>query len=214
MQSNSSLWFHGTTPNYIQFQRFEYIKNLGWKLIIIPLDYHLDFPWHCFVPLALLLIALVFVNTKILCAIGVLSHDFFFIFLKGLSMVWSLGCNLLNGLLPVVQVFFSSPKNAKWSSDFSQTTPLTFKFFFTLLFHLCLREDCFGGCGNWSPMLSFCFSYNWRLVDMISICVGVVVGCGARLMLPTDGLMVLDLACTWHLSYKFEMDIEVCIGSA
>jgi hypothetical protein len=106
-----------------------------------------------------------------------------------------LGCNLLNGLLPVVQVFFSSPKNAKWSSDFSQTTPLTFKFFFTLLF-------------------SFCFSYNWRLVDMISICVGVVVGCGARLMLPTDGLMVLDLACTWHLSYKFEMDIEVCIGSA
>jgi hypothetical protein len=49
---------------------------------------------------------------------------------------------------------------------------------------------------------------------MISICVGVVVGCGARLMLPTDGLMVLDLACTWHLSYKFEMDIEVCIGSA
>jgi hypothetical protein len=47
---------------------------------------------------------------------------------------------------------------------------------------------------------------------MISICVGVVVGCGASLMCPTDGLMVLDLACTLHLSYKFEMNIEVHIG--
>jgi hypothetical protein len=31
---------------------------------------------------------------------------------------------------------------------------------------------------------------------MISICVGVVAGCGASLMLPIDGLMVLDLVGT------------------
>jgi hypothetical protein len=49
---------------------------------------------------------------------------------------------------------------------------------------------------------------------MISICVGVVASCGASLMLPIDGLMVLDLTGTWHLSYKFEMDIEVNIRYA
>jgi hypothetical protein len=31
---------------------------------------------------------------------------------------------------------------------------------------------------------------------MISIYVGVVAGCGARLMLPIDGLMVLNLTGT------------------
>jgi hypothetical protein len=118
MQSNSSLWFHGTTPNYLQFQVFEYIKNLGWKLIIIPLDYHLDFPWPCFVPLALLSTTLVFVDTKTMCAIGVLDCDFYFIFLRGLSMVWSLGCDLLDGPLLEVHVFSSSVENTIWSLIF------------------------------------------------------------------------------------------------